>query len=85
MLFRQKTNVLENFYEAAKSKYKKPPFPQQQMARYLLPHPVKPQKRNLIRDTEQLTKVVSNLLIRVYSVVSGSQTFVRDETPRSCK
>ena len=55
------------------------------MARNLLSHPVQPQNRNLIRDTEQLTKVVSNLLIRVYSVASGSQTFVRDETPRSYK
>ena len=69
----------------AKNNYAAPPFPQKQMARYLLSHPVKLQKRNLIRDTEQLTKVVSNLLIRVYSVVSGSQTFVRDETPRSYK
>jgi hypothetical protein len=29
--------------------------------------------------------VVSNLLIRVHSVASGSQSFVRDETPRNYK
>ena len=54
-------------------------------ARDFLPHPVDPQKRNLIRDTEHPTNVVSNLLIRVYSVAPGSQAFVRDETPRDCK
>ena len=50
-----------------------------------LPHPVDPQKRNLIRDTEHPTNVVSNLLICVYSVAPGSQAFVRDETPKGCK
>lgn len=56
-----------------------------EVARDFLPHPVDPQKRNLIRDTELSTKVASNLLIRVYSMAPGSQAFVRDETPRSCK
>jgi len=56
-----------------------------EVGRDFLPHPVDPQKRNLIRDTEHPTNVVSNLLKRVYSVAPGSQAFVRDETPRDCK
>ena len=56
-----------------------------EVARDFLPHPVDPQKRNLMRYTEHPTNLVSNLLIRVYSVVPGSQAFERDETPRDYK
>ncbi len=61
------------------------PFPRTKVARDFLPHTVEPQKRNLILDTEHPTNVVSNLLVRVYSVVPRSQAFVRDETPKNCK